>query len=65
MPPLVGGKKDGFSPNAEEVRLVAKKTETAPVKKSKAERLQKPKWTRPALREVSGQVMAQPYIRFT
>jgi hypothetical protein len=45
--------------------MVAKKVEATPVTKGKAERLEKPKWVRPALQEVSSQVMAQPYIRFT
>lgn len=32
---------------------------------SQARKVQKEKWEKPVLEDVSGKVMAQPYIRFT
>ena len=52
----------GMSDNT--IRPEAPKTDEAP-KALKPERDRKPAWETPKLEDVSEQVMAQPYIRFT
>jgi hypothetical protein len=50
----------------DELKLASERTQTEPVPTIKeAQAIGKIKWETPKLEDVSEQVMAQPYIRFT